>query len=307
MSDNASDKRTWFYDGVTPDLGIVHRVESMLYSGRSAYQGIEILRLGSFGLCLVLDGKIQSSEADEFIYHEALVHPAMLAHPAPRRVLIAGGGEGATLREVLRHTTVEQATMVDLDDQVVAVCREHLPSFSEGAFDDPRAHLVVGDARRFMAESEKAFDVIVIDLPDPIEDGPARLLYTREFYGSVRSRLSEGGVMVVQSESSRWYDLQAFAAINRTLRDVFRFASPYQAHIPSFSSLWGYNIASDSVQPATLDAAEIDRRIASRLSTSLRSYDGTTHQGLFALPLHIRTSADAVGSVLTDACPLSVF
>lgn len=307
MSDNASDKRTWFYDGLTPDLGMVHRVDAILYSGRSAYQAIEVMRLCSFGTCLVLDGKIQSSEADEFVYHEALVQPAMLSHPHPRSVLIAGGGEGATLREVLRHRSVESATMVDLDDQVVSVCREYLPSFSSGAFEDPRTELIVGDARKFMAESRRSFDVIIIDLPDPMEAGPAQLLYTREFYSFARDRLAEGGIMAVQSESSRWYDLQAFAAIVTTLRDVFRFVSPYHAHIPSFSSLWGYNTASDTLQPASLKPAELDRRIASRLSMPLRSYDGQTHQGLFALPRHIREAVKAVDTVLTDDRPLAVY
>ena len=111
MSESTPDRRTWFYDALSPDLGAVHNVDTILYSGRSAYQSIEVMRLRSFGTCLVLDGKIQSSEADEFIYHEALVQPAMLSHPEPRTVLIAGGGEGATLREVLRHRTVESAVM----------------------------------------------------------------------------------------------------------------------------------------------------------------------------------------------------
>ncbi|MFW6055682.1 MAG: polyamine aminopropyltransferase [Chloroflexota bacterium] len=307
MSDNVPDKRTWFHDGLTPDLGMVHRVETILYTGRSAYQGIEVMRLRSFGTCLVLDGKIQSSEADEFIYHEALVQPAMMSHPNPRSVLIAGGGEGATLREVLRHKSVERATMVDLDDQVVSVCREYLPSFSAGAFDDSRAERVVGDAREFMQQSPLSFDVIIIDLPDPLESGPAQLLYTREFYSLVRNRLAEGGIMAVQSESSRWYDLQAFVAIVNTLRAVFTYVSPYQVHIPSFSSLWGFTIASDTVQPTQLASEEIDRRIVTRLSFPPRSYDGETHRGLFSLPRHVRSSVDASNLVLTDERPLSVY
>ncbi len=307
MSDNVPDKHTWFHDGLTPDLGTLHKVDAILYSGRSAYQSIEVMRLRSFGTCLVLDGKIQSSEADEFVYHEALVHPAMLSHPGPRSVLIAGGGEGATLREVLRHKTVENVTMVDLDDEVVSVCRQYLPSFSASAFDDPRVDLIVGDARKFMEQSDLRFDAIIIDLPDPLEAGPAQLLYTREFYSFVRDRLADGGIAAIQSESSRWYDLDAFVAIVRTLRDVFKFVSPYQAHIPSFSSLWGFTAVSDSLQPELMEAAEIDRRIAARISSPLRSYDGTTHRGMFALPRHIRSSIDAAGAVLTDERPLAVY
>ena len=307
MSDNVPDKRTWFHDGLTPDLGMVHKVESFLYSGQSAYQTIEVIKTRSFGTCLVLDGKIQSSEADEFVYHEALVQPVMITHPNPRRVLVAGGGEGATLREILKHGTVEKATMVDLDDQVVKVCREYLPSFSAGAFDDPRTELIVGDARAYMQKSTQQYDVIIIDLPDPLEAGPAQLLYTREFYSFVRDRLAPGGAIAVQSESSRWYDLDAFAAIVRTLQDVFTFVSPYQIHMPSYSSLWGFTLASDSLQPKSLSPAEIDARISSRLSAPLRAYDGTAHVGLFSIAKHIRDAAAKAGRVVTDASLLDVY
>jgi len=307
MSDNVPDKRTWFYDGLTPDLGMVHRVDTFLYSGRSTYQSIEVIKTRSFGTCLVLDGKIQSSEADEFVYHEALVQPVMTAHPSPKKVLIAGGGEGATLREVLRHKTVEQVTMVDLDDEVVRVCRQYLPAFSAGAFDDPRTRLVVGDARAYIEQCEQQFDVIIIDLPDPLEAGPAQLLYTREFYSAVRARLAPGGAMAVQSESSRWYDLKAFAAIVRTLQDVFTFVAPYQVHMPSFSSLWGFTLASDTIQPTGISADEIDSRIANRVSGSLSAYDGLSHVGMFAIHKHIREAARQAGRIVTDASLLDVY
>ncbi len=307
MSDNLPPKRTWFYDALTPDLGILHRVDDFLYSGRSAYQSIEIIRTRSFGTCLVLDGKIQSSEADEFIYHEALVQPAMIAHPEPRRVLIAGGGEGAPLREILRHDSVEQATMVDLDEQVVTICRQYLPSFSDGAFDDPRTEFIVADARKFVEETSLTFDVIVIDLPDPLEVGPAQLLYTREFYAAVKSNLTPGGIVSVQSESSRWYDLEAFVAIVRTIREVFSFVAPYQVHIPSFSSLWGFVTASDSLRPDTLTGEQVDRRITQKIRREPGSYDGLSHTSMFSLPKHIRTAVENTDTVITDDAPLSVF
>lgn len=301
------ERRLWFYDDLTPDLAMLHRVDASLYAGRSSYQVIEVLRTRAFGVCLILDDKIQSSEADEFIYHEALVQPALLAHPGPRRVLIAGGGEGATLREVLRHRSVEKATMVDLDEQVVSVCKQYLPSWSAGAFDDPRTELIIGDARAFVETCGRVFDVIVIDLPDPIEASPARLLYTREFYAAVRKCLSPGGIMTVQCESSRWFDLDEHAAIVRTLRDVFRFVAPYSAHIPSFTTMWGFATASDSLDPTTLSRDEVDSRIAQRGLDSLRSYDGATHIGMFSLPRHIRAALDSGGRVITDSAPLSVY
>ncbi len=307
MSENRPGKRTWFHDGLTPDLGMVHRVDDFLYTGRSAYQAIEVIKTRSFGACLVLDGKIQSSEADEFIYHETLVHPAMIAHPEPRHVLIAGGGEGATLREVLRHNTVQRATMVDLDEQVVSVCRQQLPSLSAGSFDDPRTELIVGDARKFIEESTRTFDAIFIDLPDPLEAGPAQLLYTREFYSAVRNRLAPGGIVAVQSESSRWYDLGAFVAIVRTIRDVFAHVAPCQVHIPCFSSLWGFTVASDTLDPTTLQPGQIDERVAKRVTGELRAYDGLTHVGMFALPRHIRSEIRRASKIITDEEPLRVY
>lgn len=307
MSKTGPVRRTWFHDSLTSDLEMAHRVEETLYTGHSAYQSIEVIKTLSFGSCLVLDGKIQSSEADEFLYHETLVHPALIAHPGPRHVLIAGGGEGTTLREVLRHKTVQQATMVDLDEQVVSVCRQWLPSFSAGSFEDPRTELIVGDARKFVEESTKTFDTIIIDLPDPLEVGPAQMLYTREFYSAVRNRLAPGGIIAVQSESSCWYDMEAFAAIVRTLREVFVHVAPYQAHIPCFSGLWGFTAASDTLDPTSLLPGEIDERVARRIAGELHAYDGLTHVGLFALPRHLRSQLEAASKVITDEEPLRVY
>ena len=184
------DPDKWFQDKVSRNLIQLHRIEEVLYRGKTRFQFAEIIRSGSFGKLLVLDGKIQSSEADEFIYHEALVQPAMLTHPHPRTVFIAGGGEGAVLREVLAHKTVKRAVMVDIDEEVVALCQKYLPNYSQGAFQDKRTELVHTDAREYLAKSRELFDIIIIDLPDPIEEGPAYRLYTREFYQLVRDRLT---------------------------------------------------------------------------------------------------------------------
>jgi spermidine synthase len=129
-----------------------------------------------------LDEKIQSTESDEYIYHEALVHPSLLAHPNPKRVFIAGGGEGATAREVLRHKSVERVVMVDIDDIVCKTSKEFLPKHHRGAFDNPRYQLIIEDAKVWLQQTEEKFDVMVLDLADPVEDGPAYMLYTKEFY-----------------------------------------------------------------------------------------------------------------------------
>src|SRR5512143_3315925 len=152
----------WFIEYTSPEEGHLHGIRMIHYASQTKYQRMEIMDSGSYGRCLVLDGKMQSSITDEFIYHEALVHPAMLCHPEPKRVFIVGGGEGATLREVLRHKSVEYCLMVDIDEEVVKVSAELLPEYSQGAFTDKRTELAFLDARRYLEEYDEKFDVIVI-------------------------------------------------------------------------------------------------------------------------------------------------
>jgi spermidine synthase len=296
----------WLHDYISPDMVQLHSIRKVLFSGQTSFQAVDILELGSFGLCLVLDGKIQSSERDEFIYHESLVHPVMLAHPDPRRILVIGGGEGASLREVLVHRTVERVTMVDIDEEVVNVCRRFLSSFHRGSFDDTRVELCFADAREFLSRSDDKFDVIIVDLADPVEGGPACLLYTREFYQLVRNRLADGGIAVVQSEPAGWLNGH-FAAINNTLKIVFPLVSPYQVYIPSFVDLWGFTSVSLNVDPAVLSPQEINRRISDRLTKQTRSYDGDSHRAMFSLPKHLREGMAKVETVISDSDPVFIY
>lgn len=308
MKDSDPDNRhKWFRDHLTPNLTALHSIRERIYSGRTRFQSVEIINTDSFGVCLVLDGKIQSSEADEFVYHEALVHPAMLTHRKPEKVFIAGGGEGATLREVLAHKTVKKAVMVDIDEEVVNICRRFLPSWHQHAFDDPRAELHFVDARQYLEQCSDRFDVIIIDLVDPLEEGPARLLYTREFYQAVRQKLEPDAIMSVQAESAEWTNLDNFAAIANTLSSIFSIARPYQVHVPSFLGLWGFVSASQSLDPRELTPAQIDTGISTRISKDLRSYDGLTHQAVFTIPKHIRQQLAASKRIITDKEPISAY
>jgi spermidine synthase len=300
------DKRKWLYDEVSPNLAQLHRIKKVIYSGRTKFQSIEIIDTWSFGLCLVLDGKIQSSERDEFIYHEALVHPAMLSHPYPETAFIAGGGEGATLREVLAHNTIKKAVMVDIDSEVIDICRRYLPFFHEGSFNDTRLELNFADARMYLQKTSRKFDVIIIDLVEPLEEGPACLLYTREFYQLVKDKLNVGGIMSVQSGAAGWTNFENFTAIVSTLKSVFKIVCPYQTYVPSFVDLWGFATASQSVKPTELSPGDIDRRISARLSKKLKSYDGLTHQSLFTLPKHTRHQLAVTRRIITDQKPVFV-
>ncbi len=300
------DKRNWLYDQINPNLVQLHRIRRQIYSERTEFQYLEIVETASFGTCLVLDGRIQSSASDEFIYHEALVHPVMLAHDYPQTVFIAGGGEGATLREVLKHKTVKRVVMVDIDRGVVDICRHYLPAFHQGSFDDARLELHFTDARKYLEQTAESFDVAIVDLVEPLKEGPACLLYTQEFYQLIKSRLSPGGIVSVQSGAAGWTNLSLFTVIVNTLKSVFPRARPYHIYVPSFVDMWGFTAASKTIDPAKLSPREVNRRIATRMVTIPRAYDGLSHLAMFTLPKHIRRRIASTRRVATDNAPIFI-
>jgi spermidine synthase len=300
----AHEPDKWFFDKINRNLMQLHSVEEMIFSGQTKFQKIEIIRSGAFGKCLVLDSKIQSSEFDEFVYHEGLVHPALITHPGPETVFIAGGGEGATLREVLAHRTVRRAVMIDIDEDVISVSRKYLPDYSRGSVDDPRTELRHVDARAYLAGSKERFDAIIIDLTEPVEAGPAYLLYTQEFYRMASQRLAPDGLVSVQAGCASMVELLNFSAVYQTLRSVFPVVLPYQADIPSFGGPWGFCLASNGIAPPSPE--EIDRRIAGR-GLRLRLYDGLAHQGMFSLSKPLRHHLEGQTRLITDQQPLYIF
>ena len=284
------DPGLWFHDIINPHFVHKHRVEDILYSAPTPFQLLQVIRTASFGHCLILDGKLQSSEKDEFIYHEALVHPAMIAHGRPATVFVAGGAEGATLREILKNGAVERVIMVDIDEQAVDVCRRFLPSLHQNSFEDERVQICYQDAREYLSATPERFDVAVLDLTDPMEEGLAHLLYTEEFYRMVAERLRPGGVLCTQAGSCNWGEMDTYLAVGNALRSVFSVVSQYQAHVPSFGGQWGFVVASNeqALDPVLLSPEVIDRRLSAALGGDLRFYDGTTHRGMFHLPRYLR-------------------
>ena len=297
----------WLYEHITPDLVQAERIDRVLHSSKTPYQEVMIVDSPSFGRELVLDGKTQSTEVDEFVYHEALVQPPMIAHPDPRTVFIAGGGEGATAREALSHQSVERVVMVDLDQEVVELCRQYLPNHHKGAFDDERLELHHADAFEYLEKTDERFDIVIADVPDPLEGGPAYMLYTQEFYRLVLDRLSEQGLLAVHAGPTgpAFYE-QCFSAVANTIASVFPVSRTCEAFVPAFGSTWGFAIGSLGPDPATLVPDEVDRRIADRVGSDLRFYDGTTHVGMFALPRYLRAALEAESRVITRDDPLFV-
>jgi len=285
----------WFSETHTEDLLYSYRIEERVFSGRTRFQRVDILRIKPFGVTLFLDGKLQSAQVDEAVYHECLVHPAMQVHPDPKRVFIAGGGEGATLREVLRYP-VDECVMCDIDSELVEMCKVHLPSWNAGAFGDPRARLVFADARATLAESPDKYDVIISDLPEPLEAGPAQMLYTKEFYEIVRDKLSDDGVFVAQVGSADPVYPDLSACVRATLASVFPVVGVYTVYIFSFQLLWAFAIATKG--PALIP--DTFREIP-----GLFHYNPEIHRAMFVLPGHMRSALSEKGRILTDEEPFS--
>ncbi|MGR4064613.1 MAG: spermidine synthase, partial [Vulcanimicrobiaceae bacterium] len=192
----------WYVEEFFPTEFHHHAVERVYYSGRSPFQQIAVIETPVFGKMLVLDGDTQSSLRDEKIYHESLVHPAMAGARERGDVLILGGGEGATLREVLRFPGVRRCTMVDIDGDVVELCKKYLPEWSDGAFENPRARVIVGDALRFLKEDGGRYGVIVSDLTEPLADSPSNPLFCDEVFRDIKARLTDGGIYVLQASTA---------------------------------------------------------------------------------------------------------
>ena len=297
----------WFFEPTTAVEGHMHAIRRTIVEAQTKFQHVEIMDTHAYGKVLVLDGRIQSSQAEDFIYHEALVHPGMLASErAPESALVIGGGEGATLREILRYPSIRRAVMVDIDDEVVGICKKHLPEMHQGAFEDTRSELRHEDARAYLEKTAEHFDFITIDLVEPLEEGPACLLFTKEFYTLVRDRLTPGGAMTLQAGMTKLGELDFFSSIHRTLREVFPVVAGYQTFMSCFGTPWGFITATKKVDPRRQDAAAVDRLVAERIKGSLAYWDGQTHQHAFHLPKHIRAAIDAQTRVVTDAHPLIV-
>jgi len=283
----------WIEEELETGLRVSYGLKSILNSGRSKFQTVDVVDIEPFGRTLLIDGLIQSCQVDEFVYHESLVHPALLSHPCPKSVYIGGGGEGSTAREVLRHSTVERCVMVDIDEDVVRFCREHLPE-NAAAFADARLELIIDDAKAVLESSPTKFDVIIMDLDDPLEGGPCYQLYTVEFYKMCLRKLNPGGVFVTQSgQAGITRHHLVWSPVNSTLRQVFPAVRAYNQHVYSFMDEWGWNIAfADADMGALLEPEQVDTRIADRVSGELKFLDGESYRGLFQLSkVHRKTLA----------------
>lgn len=297
----------WFIEFTHPTQAHMHGVKRYVYSGKTQFQDIEIIDTYFFGRCLVLDGKIQSAQFDEYIYHEALIHPAMIIHPHPREILVIGGGEGAVLREIIKHPQVEKLVMVDIDQEVVELCQRYLPEWSNGAFEDPKVDVHFMDAREYLENTDYRWDIIFIDITEPLDDNPSYRLFTKEFYQLVVQRLKKNGVTALQAGNLNTAFFECHGAVYNTLKLVFKNVESYGAFIPSYDTNWGFIIASNEYSALGVYPAKIDTEIARRNINDLRFYDSQSHTNMFALTKDVRDRRSKEKRIIEDDKPLFTY
>lgn len=256
------------------------QVREILYDGQSDFQHVQVLETVPFGRMLVLDDACQTSEVEEYVYHEMLVHVPMMAHPDPKRVLVIGGGDGGALRRVLQHP-VEKATMVEIDGDVVRVSRELLPSIAGDAFENPRGELIIGDGVKYLRETEEHFDVILVDSTDPV--GPAVDLFGESFYQDAKRAIGDNGIIVTQSGSPLVMLDELKDAVN-LMRRVFPIVRTYICSIPIYPGvLWSFTAASTTIDPSVVNPAAIAARLQAN-GQPTGWYTPAIHTAAFALP-----------------------
>lgn len=283
-------KEGYFLEELEEDSFQIIKIKKKLYSGKTPYQKIEILETPFLGRMLVLDGLIQTTEKDDFLYHESLVHPAMLAHPSPEKVLLIGGGDGGALREVLKYP-VKEVFLVDLDKQVVEVAKKYLKKIHQDSFEDKRVKLIFEDGRVFLENTSNKFDVLILDLIDCF--GPAKKLYTQEFYQIVKKKLTKKGLLSLHCNSPFEYP-QTFATLVRTVSSVFKEKILFETFIPSYGFSLSFCLASQ--HPLKINAEGIKKL------PQIRYFHPSLLKGL-SLPLYAQELLKEKGTISTDRLP----
>ena len=285
----------WVKETHQDSVALSFKVEKTLFSGKSPYQQVDVVQTAEHGGMLLNDGIVMVSERDEYVYHEMIAHVPLFVHPNPRRVLVIGGGDGGTVRELLKHEVVERIVMVEIDEMVINACREYLPSISYG-LDDPRVELLVDDGVKYVAAAPETFDVVLIDSTDPI--GPAAPLFDRQFYQNVAGLLSDAGIMISQAESP-FYDFKIQSSMLENQRPFFN-----RVHLYTFTNLtypgglWSFGFGSKKLCPlADFDPGRIDAEAVHTLY-----YTPDIHVAAFMLPKFVKEN---LAGVLDPLPPVS--
>ena len=262
-------------------FGVTMETQNVLYSAKTEYQTIDILETQGLGKVMLLDGLVMTTERDEFFYHEMISHIPMNSHPNPERVLVIGGGDGGTVREVLKHDTVKEVVLCEIDGMVIDACKKYLPSIA-GMLDDERVNIQVRDGIDYISQQEDAFDIILIDSTDPM--GPGEGLFTEEFYSNVNKALKEGGIMSAQSESP-FVNQRQMKMMYPLLRKAFPKVNTFLGPIPTYpGGYWSWAFCSNTVEPLSFIAEDRVQKIAKQA----KLYNLDIHKAAFALPNFVK-------------------
>ena len=266
------------------DSGVFFDAAERIAAVQSAYQLIEVFQTAELGKLMRIDGANMVAERDEFFYHENLIHPAAIVHPAPRQALIVGGGDGGSAEELLKHPSIESLQLCELDAAVVDIAKEHFQSVHCDVFANPRLHLQIGDGLQFLRAMPAQFDLIYLDLTDPI--GAAAPMYAPSFYADCKRALAANGALTLHIGSPFSHPQRVRQSVH-DLRAVFKRVAVWFVHIPLYGATWGFACAADTLDVRAIDSVEIDARLAEREIGVRQYYDGTMHHAMLAIPPYV--------------------
>lgn len=268
----------WFTEKQTEHFGITARIKRTLHTEKTDFQQLDMVETAEFGNMLLLDGMVMTTERDEFVYHEMVAHPTLVTHPNPKHVLVVGGGDGGVIREVLKHSSVEKAVLVDIDGKVIEYSKQYLPSIA-GKLDDPRVEVRVDDGFMHIHDYKNAYDVIMVDSTEPV--GPAVKLFERGFYQGIYEALKEDGIFVAQTDNP-WFKADLITQVNRDVKEIFPITRLYIANIPTYpSGLWTFTMGSKTHDPLQVKVEDIPEM-------ETKYYTPELHHAAFVLPRFVR-------------------
>lgn len=268
----------WFTEWQTKGHGLTCKVSKTWHTEQTPYQKLDVLETETFGTMLVLDGMVMTTDRDEFVYHEMMVHVPLFTHPNPRRVLVVGGGDGGTVREVLKHEGVEEVVLAEIDGQVIEAAKRFLPQLAN-SLDDPRVTVKVGDGFKHIHDHKGAYDVILVDSTEPV--GPAAKLFERGFYQGIYEALKEDGLFVAQSDNP-WFHGDLIRRVFSSVAGIFPITRLYTCNVPTYpSGLWTFTIGSKQYDP-------LEAPLPAQLSFETRYYTPELHKASFALPQFVK-------------------
>lgn len=267
-------KGLWFTELQTSEVAISLLTKATLHREKTAFQEIMVVDTIAFGKTLLLDGVIQTTEKDEFVYHEMITHVPLNSMENPKKVLVVGGGDGGSIREILKHNSIEKATLVEIDGGVIEASKKHLPEISSG-FGDLRVEIIIDDGIKHVRDSKNKYDLIIIDSTDPV--GPAVGLFSKEFYQSVYEALTEEGILVAQTESP-FFNADLIRSVSKSIGEIFPIAKPYTACIPTYpGGFWCFTLGSKKYDPEAVNIAKIP-------PLETKYYTPEMHKAAFVLP-----------------------